>query len=280
VRAAVCLLLAACSHDAGADTAGAADSPDPHPWPPEDTAGSPIPPDPPDPSDIVLVGQAIGASDPEDSWLAAVVANGPFALPGAVLRLYVSQASSVAGIEAGMIDGLHPRVNTVENLQLPLVAGGEPGLYVLREGYDAYFPWGAGGHALWTPGEIDGHDGSASVQQPTVPILEVPEILAAGTPLVLDYAHQAFTSSVAVVLDADGSVTWSSDPAGVSALRLAITVDAGSVAIPAEAFPVPGDYAVGLAACTRTFPTDLTDLDPDLTAIRAGLMTWWKLTVE
>ncbi len=48
---------------------------------------------------------------------------------------------------------------------------------------------------------------------------------------------------------------------------------------PAEAFPLPGDYLVGLAACT-TYPPDLTELDAELTAIWTGLMAWSKVTVE
>ena len=49
--------------------------------------------------------------------------------------------------------------------------------------------------------------------------------------------------------------------------------------IPAAAFPFAGEYVVGLAGCTRTVPTSLTELNPELTGIRAGLMTYWRILV-
>jgi hypothetical protein len=273
-------LLSACAPTPVADTGPAATTP----WDPWDTVGStdtgPAPVDP-GPSEIALQGELIGAPDlPLDPWVASIAALSPIPPPSAVLQLYISRATTEDSLQGGLLGGLAPTMTTVLGGSGSLVPGPIEGSYVLPDRYEADYVWGGGGTVEIATGKIDGWNGSASLYQPASLAAGIPESMPQGAPLAVDYPGEGFTSSVAVVLDATGAVTWTNDPSNVTDLFAQNQASTTSLVIPPAAFPSAGDYVVGLAACTPTHSANLTELEPELTAVRACRMEYSKLTIQ
>ncbi len=231
------------------------------------------------PPELVLQGQLVEVSPPTDPWIAGIVASSPFP-PGGHVRLYLSRSTTLEGIEAGLVVDGRPGVFTSDGLYGTLRPDETDGSYALSEYEASLFSYFEGDFVRFESAGVAPVEGTALVFQPSYAIVSVPETTALGSDLALDYADQGFSSNVAVVLDASGTVTWSNDPDSLGAMLASNQVEAPTLTIPADAFPTAGDYVVGLAACTPTFPTDLVNLVPELTGIRAGRMAFWKVTAE
>ena len=232
------------------------------------------------PSEIVLQAELIEVSQPTDPWLAARVTGSPFPPPGSTLQLYVARARDPDGLEAGLVSDLRPGIFSYAGYHYELVPGSLAGSYEWRDKQGLAFDYLEGTDLRFESDEVGPWDGDAAVFQPSSARVDVPEFLAFGSDLTLDYGNQGFTSNVAIVLDEAGIVTWSNEPHSIDSMYASNKVEVSSVTIPAEAFPTAGDYAVGLAGCTRTTSADLTALDPALTAVRAGRIAYWRVSVE
>jgi hypothetical protein len=270
------LALAACSHPA--------DQP-PRSRPPtsevQDSGVDDDPSQPPGPSEIVLQGELIDMAPPTDPWLVGVLGGTPYLTDSAIsFGVYVTRATSPAALEQGLVADL-PAVYfyTAANEEGPLLPGPAVGLYSLPS--ELYGGWYVEQTRLDVEsGKVAGWQGAAQLLQPTFAIVYVPRSAPLGQPLVLDFADQGFTSAVATVVDATGTVTWTNDPGSVTEMYKENALSVSSVEIPADAFPAAGDYAVGLAACARTFDSDLEGLERDLTALRAGRMQFWRIEID
>ncbi len=234
-----------------------------------------------DASEIALQAQLIEVTASEDPWISARLAAAPFAPPGATLQLYVARATDASELEGGLLPGLRPVILSYHGYPFELAPGAAPGAYDWWEVQPGTaFPYVEGTDVRFEAGAVEAWSPIALAFQPSHGLIDVPEYHPAGSPMVLDYANQAFTSDVAMVLDADGAVTWSNNPDSIATLYAINQVEAESLTIPGEAFSAVGDYVVGVAPCTRTAAGDLTDLDPALSAVRVGRMSLFRVRVE
>jgi hypothetical protein len=275
------LLLFACAGPPGGDTATSPPAATDGPGDSDATGTTASPPVDPGPSEIALQGELIGAPDaPGEPWVASIAALAPVPPPSASFQLYISRTTSEDGLVGGLLPGLHPDLRSVLDLAIPLEPGAVDGSYVLPSGYADDYPWGEGGRSDVESGLVAGWRGTATVFQPAGADVAVPAAIAVGDSLLIEFGGQGFSSAIALVLDGSGAVTWTNDPDTVADLYAANAQDSASVTLPGDAFPAPGDYVVGFAACVRTLPANLVELEPDLTAIRACRMVYRKLTLE
>jgi hypothetical protein len=227
-----------------------------------------------------MQGELLDMVAPTDPWLVEVLDGTPYLTDTAMyFGVYVARATSQEALEQGRVADL-PAVYfyTAAGEEGPLLPGPIAGLYTLPS--EQYGGWYVEQTYLDVKsGTVASWQGSAELLQPSYAIVERPHIYPLGVPLVLDFANQGFASGVAAVIDSDGVVTWTNDPASITEMYQQNARPASSVEIPAEAFPAAGDYAVGLAACVRTFDSDLDQLEPELTALRAGRMQFWRIEI-
>lgn len=261
------------------DDRGAPSTPEPPDTDVPTTHDTNVEPEPePEPSPIVLQGQLIELSMPADPWIAERLAGTAFAPPGALLTLYVSRATTPDELEAGLLPGLDPHLWTSDNYDWWFDPS-DDGRYDVVPELRYVFHYDEHTSSDVLTGVVDGWEGKARLYLPTYALVGVPEEIALGVGLTLDIADQGFGSGVAVVVDADGAMTWTNDPADISGMYSANASHVTSVEIPASAFPVAGAFVVGFAAATRTFASDLRDLHPELSAVRAGRMAFWRVDV-
>lgn len=263
------VLLAACGGGTGADSGGPA-------------AGGSLVTDPSatptGPVRVVLQGQVIEIAVPEDPWIAERLVGTPYTAPGELLTLYYSLADSADELTDGLLPGLEPQMWRSDYYNWWFQPS-DDGSYILAPALRGALDYDEHTTLEILSGVIEGREGAATVYLPTYATVGAPEVLALGAGLSFDFANQGFASGVAVVIDADGAVTWANSPETVDEMYSANATTMTSLEIPATAFPRAGAFVVGFAAATRTFASDLRDLHPELSAVRAGRMAFWRVDV-
>ncbi|MBA2322235.1 MAG: hypothetical protein H0V89_13905 [Deltaproteobacteria bacterium] len=215
----------------------------------------------------VAQGAVLGIDPPSDDRLAPFLEGTDFA-PGMSITVFVADAGSVTDIANAPIANALVTIDGNVSEVVPSQGGGlyaaDPTSSDLQ--YEPSADW-------MVEVNISGDLGSAAILLPTDAVYEVPAEHPTNTGLGIDLTGQGFASSMIVVLDADGNLTFSNVPADIQALYDGMQQEeAGLVQIPGTAFPSAGLYAVGVAAMTHVEPDDLVDLNTLLSGIRSGKM--------
>lgn len=215
----------------------------------------------------VVQGAVLGVEVPDDPAIQALIEGTDFA-PGTGITAFVADATSIADLANAPVDDA---IVTMNGNVAEIVPPQANGLYASDPtGSDLEYQ----DDADW---ELDvnreGAVGSAFVHLPPAAAFDVEQVHDKNTPLTIDLAGQGFQSTVAVVIDQNGEVTWNNVPTDIKALYDAMQgEDAGVLTIPGSAFASDGVYAVGVAAMVHTSAEDLEGMNTVLSKVRSGKM--------
>ncbi len=140
--------------------------------------------------------------------------------------------------------------------------------------------WSPGDDALFTI-ERDGEH-ILMMSMPASPVLDLPQQLSSGDPLIVDIEGQAFDNLLVVVIRlADGETVYDSMPTDINDL-FTLTHAAGELAteVPASTFAEPGAYAVGVAGLVNGDSDNYQAVNLALSALTSGSMRFSALTVH
>ncbi len=215
----------------------------------------------------VVQGAVLGIEVPDDPRLAPFLEGTDFA-PGTAVTVFVADATSIADLGNAPVDGGVVTVSGDISEDVPGLGGG---LYA-TDPSSSELEYTDG--AQWVVDvDTDGTVGTAILDLPPAAAFDVEPIHEPGAPMTIDLSGQGFQSSVAVVIDEQGTVTWTNAPTDISGLYAAMdSDDAGVVEIPGSAFAGEGLYAVGVAAMSHTNAEDLTGINTALSKLRVGKM--------
>lgn len=140
--------------------------------------------------------------------------------------------------------------------------------------------WSPGDDALFTV-ERDGEH-TLMMSMPAGPVLDLPQQLSFGDPLIVDIEGQAFDNLLVTIIRlADGKTVYDSLPTNISDL-FTLTHAAGELAteVPATTFAEPGAYAIGVAGLVNGDPDDYQNMNLALSAITSGSMRFSAMMVH
>lgn len=113
------------------------------------------------------------------------------------------------------------------------------------------------------------------------PRLALPPTLAAGAALPIDASDQDYDGLLAVVLDPlTGEELWTNAPSDADAIQALLLEDPVlAFDIPAEAFPGPGVYAVGVGGLRANETIDVHDVNSLASVMATGVVVFSAVTV-
>jgi hypothetical protein len=138
---------------------------------------------------------------------------------------------------------------------------------------------------VYQPGEVYAihRDGSEILRATAAAAadLEIPTTHAMATTMAVDASDQDFDALMGVVLNlTSGEMTWSKAPDSAgAAYELLIADPSLAYDIPAEAFPTPGNYAIGLAGLQTNKPDEVTDVNSLASLMGTGVLHFHKVVV-
>lgn len=113
------------------------------------------------------------------------------------------------------------------------------------------------------------------------PLLSLPQGLAAGAPLKIDASDQDFDGLLAVVLDPlTGEELWTNTPSDAETIRALLLEDPElAFDIPAEAFPAPGYYAVGVGGLRVNEMADVSEVNSVASVMATGVVVFSAVNI-
>ena len=142
----------------------------------------------------------------------------------------------------------------------------------------------------YAPGEVWSFDiahdlladgGSMSQELPLPVDLAVSPTHTAGSAMTLDFTGLDVYTSLVVVVNTAGDITYSNEPEGAEELyeRMVDAVPLETTEVPGTAFPSMGYYVVGVTGLTPASDEDLVGLNQEFSAMMAGQMRFWLVEV-
>jgi hypothetical protein len=222
----------------------------------------------------VVQGAVMAVELPDDDRIAPLLEGTDFA-PGVAVTAFIADASSVTDLANAPISNA---LVTVDGNVSETIPSQGSGLYA-SDPSSSDLVYEDGGS--WTLGiDVGGDPGLAALALPAAASFDVPQTHGANESLIVDLTGQGFDSSIVIVIDDSGNLTFNNLPQDIKGLYDQMQLEeAGAITIPGSAFPGAGFYAVGVAAMAHTSADDLDGMNTLLSGVRTGKMVMTPVVV-
>lgn len=222
---------------------------------------------------LVLQGLVLSVQDPGDPTVVAVLEAAGTEI-GTGATVFLADAASASDLDNAPIAGGSVTIDDVS------ATDQGDGSYVIDPSMGLLYVAGE----TWSTRAFplpDSDESVATVILPPPASITWPETLTVDEPFLFDLTGQGYDGSVLLVLDQNGTPTYSNEPESIDDVYNA-TLSEGeleTVEIPASAFPTEGVFVIGVAGLVGTTSADLVEVNTALSNVSAGQMVFRAVTV-
>ena len=225
---------------------------------------------------VVAQGLILGVDEPDSPQIQGFLEGTDFST-GTAVSIFLGDANNVANIADAPIIGAIVTIDSgpavvaanADGSGVYTVAPDASGLtYVVDAVWDIY---------------LDTGREDIGVASPLLPPAAWPDVPVQHTtlaPMNIDLTGMGFDSSLIVVIDSNGALTFSNEPTSPQEVYDASTGDdkVGLEVIDASAFPFAGVYAVGVAGLLKTDADQESSINTVLSSFMAGKMEFYAVS--
>ena len=200
---------------------------------------------------------------------------------GTSVNIFLADAKELDDMENAPVSGADVVVDG--NIEVSVDEGATDGLYAINPGdtdlaYTDNQEWTV--TITRTPEEGDAIVSTVNMALPVGADLVVPATHEANTDLVVNFPA-GFHAALIVVLDANGSITYSNEPQDIKGVYDFATGDdeITEETIPGTAFPGDSAYLVGVAPMVHTLAEDIDSMNTALSKFFTGKMSFYATVV-